>query len=347
MKEKALEVLKKCREDLKIVCFKRILVLTGLVAVVTSVAFLSVLMSARDSVAHIPVKLDVFEDILKSKGQNIEAIDSDRFTEISKRDKELAHVFLRRNFLGRVDYTLYRVKQGENFWGIAKRFGVSIDTIIGANPDLKSLTAYVNQEIIVMTKRGVIHEVKDREENLELLSELYRVDIERIKQSNDLSKGKGEIRLGDVIFIPGAKPVYMHEDLKNFYARRSMFRSPMSGTYTSLFGERRHPVTGERSFHDAVDIRAKIGTWVGAAAEGTVTYAGWLGNLGYTVKIRHKDGYESLYAHLSKIYVKPGEKVHQGKLIAKTGNSGRTTGPHLHFAIYHKGKAKNPLNYLW
>lgn len=346
MKEKLAKAVKQLKEESKNICPKRVTVLAGLFLFMSAIVFASIFVNATQSIAKLPPKLDVFEDILKSKGQNLEALDGDKFAEICGRDKELAFYFLRKNFLAKdVQVTLYKVKSGENYWGIAKNFGVNIDTIIGANPELKDLLARLDYELIVPTKCGVIHQVTDNDETLDVLAELYKTTVDEIRQANNLKQGR--IKHGNVIFIPGSKPVYMHEDLKNLYAKRSMFRSPLSGTYTSLFGTRTHPVTGEKHGHNAVDIRASIGTWVGAAADGTVTYAGWLGNLGYTVKIRHKDGYETLYGHLSKIHVKPGDKVFSGKLIAKTGNSGRTTGPHLHFAMYRNGKSIDPMKYLW
>jgi murein DD-endopeptidase MepM/ murein hydrolase activator NlpD len=228
---------------------------------------------------------------------------------------------------------------------VAKRYGVNIDTIIGANPELLDLKAFKGADVIVLSKKGVIHEVKDKEENLDLLAELYKSDKEIIKKANGIVFGG--IKEGDLLYIPGAKPVYMSENLQKLFAKRSMFRSPLSGVYTSLFGTRVHPVTGEIMGHHAVDIKASIGTWVGASADGTVVFAGWQENLGYCIKLQHKDGYTTIYGHLSKIYVRPWEKVFAGKLIGKTGNSGRTTGPHLHFAVYRNGKAVNPMDFLW
>ena len=346
MREKIAKAVEQLKAESKSICPKRVTVLIGLFLFMTAIVFASILVNANQSMAIHPPKLDAFEDILKSKGQNLEALDSDKYAEICGRDKELAYYFLRKNLMAKdVKVALYKVKSGENYWGIAKNFGVNIDTVIGANPELKDLLARLNYEIIVPSKTGVIHQVTDKDESIELLAELYKTTEDEIKGANNIRGSR--LKHGSVIFIPGAKPVYMHENLKELYAKRSMFRSPLSGTYTSLFGTRTHPVTGEKHGHNAVDIRASIGTWVGAAADGTVTYAGWLGNLGYTVKIRHKDGYETLYGHLSKIHVKPGDKVFAGKLIAKTGNSGRTTGPHLHFAMYRNGRYVDPMKYLW
>lgn len=336
---------KKIIIELKKVSIKRILLLCFIFVFVLSIVYLSILSNATETIAYTPFNTERFSNLLKYKAQNLEEILNYEYLDISEKDKELAYIYLLKKLkVKNINFVLYKIKRGENFWQIAKRFNVNIDTIIGANPELISLIAKENQEIIVPSKRGVIHEIKDKEENIDLLSELYKVEKESIIKANNI---KEKLKIGDILFIPDAKPVYMKEELANLYKKRSMFRSPLAGVYTCLFGKRIHPITGELQFHDAVDIRAKIGTWVGASAAGTVIYAGWLDNLGYCVKIAHQDGYTTLYGHLSKIYVKTGQKVKTGQLIAKTGNSGRTTGPHLHFAIFKNGKPENPLKYLW
>ncbi|HRU39276.1 MAG TPA: M23 family metallopeptidase [Candidatus Goldiibacteriota bacterium] len=340
------EIIEQLKEQSKNICIKRIVVLFGFMLFVVSISFLSVLVSAKQSAALASMKAESLENLLKEKGQNLDALYSDKFSDVCKRDKELGYIYLRKKLLAKnLGVALHRVEMGENYWTIAKKYNVNIDTIIGANPELENLLARKGSEIIVLSKRGVIHEVKDKAENLNLLAELYRIDEASIKATNRIPL-QG-IKEGDLLFIPGAKPVYMHENLQKLFAKRSMFRSPLSGVYTSLYGTRIHPVTGEKHGHNAVDIRAKMGTWVGASADGTVVFAGWSDTLGYYVKIQHKDGYMTLYGHLSKIYVKPWQKVFAGKLIAKTGNSGRTTGPHLHFAVFKDGRAVNPMDFLW
>jgi len=333
-------------EQIRNISGKKIILLSTLTIFIGVIVYLSILSNASETVAFTPFNTEKFSNMLKYRAQDLNEIVNDQFSEISAKDKELAYIYLMKKLKTKdIVFIIYKVKNGENFWQVAKKFRINIDTIIGVNPELKTLTAKLNQEIIVPLKKGVIHEVKDKEETLDLLSELYSIDKEKIKKINNMKNEK--LKIGDVLFIPDAKPVYMTKELSELYQKRNMFRSPLFGVYTSLFGSRIHPVTGEQCFHEAVDIRAKIGTWVGAAADGVVTFAGWDGNLGYCVKISHKDGYSTLYGHLSKIYVKPGQKVKAGKLIAKTGNTGRTTGPHLHFAIYKNGVAQNPLKYLW
>lgn len=346
MEEKLWYLKQNIKKQKKTISFKRILILLSIIVIIISIVAFSIFLSAQKSIAISSLKEEKLTNLLKEKGQNLNELFKDNYLDICKRDKELAYIYLNKKLKAK-DLVIFfhKIKLGENFWTVAKKYNINIDTVIGTNPELDDLKARLNQELILPSKPGVFHQVLDKEETIDLISELYKLDKDKIKKINGLKNDK--INILDILFIPGAKPVYMSENLRQLYAKRSMFRSPLSGTYTSLFGTRIHPVTGEKHGHKAVDIRAKIGTWVGAAADGVVVFAGWEENLGYTVKIKHKDGYTTIYGHLSKIYVKPYQRVFAGKLIAKTGNSGRTTGPHLHFAIYKDGVALNPLNFLW
>jgi murein DD-endopeptidase MepM/ murein hydrolase activator NlpD len=104
---------------------------------------------------------------------------------------------------------------------------------------------------------------------------------------------------------------------------------------TSVFGWRNHPITGDRRFHAGTDLGAPMGTPVLAAATGQVETAGWLGGYGLTVTINHPSAEQSLYAHLSELYVQPGQRVEQGTVIGRVGSTGNSTGPHLHFEVRH------------
>ncbi len=105
-------------------------------------------------------------------------------------------------------------------------------------------------------------------------------------------------------------------------------------------------IFGSNSFHYGLDLRADLGTTVYASDGGVVVAADMSGTYGYMVKISHGDKYESLYAHLSSILVEVGDEVYQGQPIALSGESGRTTGPHLHYEIYEFGERKNPALFL-
>ncbi len=115
---------------------------------------------------------------------------------------------------------------------------------------------------------------------------------------------------------------------------------------SSGFGSRRDPFTGRQAFHEGVDIAVWYGTPVLATAEGVVTYAGWRTGYGYTVDIDHGYGFKTRYAHNGEVLVSVGQEVKRGDVIAKSGNSGRSTGPHLHYEVHVNGVPKNPLEFI-
>ncbi len=121
---------------------------------------------------------------------------------------------------------------------------------------------------------------------------------------------------------------------------------PLQGYISSYFGWRTNPFGGGWEFHKGVDICAYYGAPVRATAGGTVTYEGWSGGFGYTVEIYHRDGIETFYGHLSRTAVKCGETVKKGQVIGYEGNTGFSTGAHLHYEIRVNGISVNPLDYL-
>ncbi len=139
------------------------------------------------------------------------------------------------------------------------------------------------------------------------------------------------------------------EDLSSLFRlvsqERAIFNWPLFGEITSGFGPRRHPITRERDFHEGIDLKADEGTAVYAARAGKVSFAGPKGGYGYLIILDH-GLYETYYAHLSEILVYKGQFVEAGRLIARSGNTGFSTGPHLHFEIRLRGIPVNPLDYL-
>jgi peptidase M23B len=118
-----------------------------------------------------------------------------------------------------------------------------------------------------------------------------------------------------------------------------------SGKITSKFGNRNHPVLKSVKFHRGVDIAVSLGTPVYAGIRGIVTFAGKRGNYGNLVEIKGSDGIKVRYAHLSKIDVVTGQRVSDGEKVAETGNTGMSTGPHLHYEIIVDESPVNPLNF--
>ena len=135
---------------------------------------------------------------------------------------------------------------------------------------------------------------------------------------------------------------------KNNNSNNSIFTvKPISGVITSRYGHRSSPGGIGSTNHKGMDISAKAGTTIRAAATGTVKFAGYKGSLGNLVIIESEKGIETYYGHCSKIYVKKGQKVTAGDKIAAVGQTGAATGPHLHLEIHVNGKVINPQKYLY
>jgi murein DD-endopeptidase MepM/ murein hydrolase activator NlpD len=121
---------------------------------------------------------------------------------------------------------------------------------------------------------------------------------------------------------------------------------PVYGRVSSLFGRRRHPKTKSWHFHAGIDIVAKKGTPILASMAGKVTFAGWKRGYGMVIILEHNDGFETVYAHCSRMLVKKGQIVDLGQRIAKIGSTGVATGSHLHFEVRRQGNVRNPFRYL-
>jgi hypothetical protein len=121
---------------------------------------------------------------------------------------------------------------------------------------------------------------------------------------------------------------------------------PAEGWLTSRFGYRVSPFTGKRQFHAGIDVAANPGTEIVSPAEGKIVSAGKRGALGQRVVIDHGYGVRTTFGHLEKFFVGAGDRVERGQRIASVGNTGRSTGPHLHYAVEVNGKARDPLDYI-
>lgn len=137
-------------------------------------------------------------------------------------------------------------------------------------------------------------------------------------------------------------------NLMKLAAHKVPLAHPVSGSYryTSGFGTRRDPKTGGRRMHNGTDMAGPLGTNIVSTADGVVTFAGRQSGYGNLIKVRHAQGFETYYAHLYRIRVKPGQKVSRGEHIGDMGNSGRSTGVHLHYEVRISGKPVNAMNYI-
>jgi murein DD-endopeptidase MepM/ murein hydrolase activator NlpD len=121
---------------------------------------------------------------------------------------------------------------------------------------------------------------------------------------------------------------------------------PVEGRISSPYGKRISPFSGERDIHSGVDISATPGTAVQATADGVVSYSGWSPQSGYLVVIEHGCGFTTAYAHNKKNLVKVGQHVKRGETIGQVGSSGRSTGPHVHYEVWEKGRRVNPSKFF-
>jgi murein DD-endopeptidase MepM/ murein hydrolase activator NlpD len=121
---------------------------------------------------------------------------------------------------------------------------------------------------------------------------------------------------------------------------------PVNGWLSSRFGYRISPFTGRRVFHEGIDVAARYGAPVKATAKGIVIYAGYKLGYGNLVTIDHGFGYVTRYGHNSKVLVKVGDRVDKGQIISKVGNTGKSTGPHVHYEVLVNGIPVNPLKFI-
>ena len=180
------------------------------------------------------------------------------------------------------------------------------------------------------------HHTLRRGETLSSLSSLYQVSLARLLRANEITDPT-RVRAGSRIFIPGSSAL---EDLQPQVMGELGW--PLTGRITSGFGPR-----GKRSrHHQGIDIDGEGGDEVVAAGSGTVTEAGTRGKYGKIVMITHAGGLATLYAHVSTLLVRVGDRVERGDPIAKVGRSGNARGTHLHFEVRRHEQAVNPIPYL-
>lgn len=175
-----------------------------------------------------------------------------------------------------------------------------------------------------MSDIDLVNNVKDKFEMLDqqIFSQIKSFDFLREEVLNQRDR---------LDHVPAIQPV-----------SESKLRQMASG-----YGYRRDPVYGTTKFHEGMDFSAPIGTPVYATGNGTVVEAGWQSGYGNTVEIDHGYNYRTRFAHLSKINVHKGQKVERGETIGLVGNTGKSTGPHLHYEVRLRGVPQNPVNYYF
>jgi len=230
----------------------------------------------------------------------------------------------------------HQIQSGDNISNLAVKYGLNQDSIISVNKINNTRLLQVGKPLKIPNQDGVFHTVKSGE-NLSSIAEKYKANIEAIKTVNELFSDK--IKPETDLFIPGAKLDWSKLQEIN----GDLFMWPVSGSITSFYGWRRDPFNkGRRQLHNGIDIKGSIGTPVRAAMAGRVSAVGYDNVFGNYVLISHNSGYRTLYGHMHIIRTKTGSYVAQGERIGDVGNTGQSTGAHLHFTIYKNGATTNP-----
>jgi murein DD-endopeptidase MepM/ murein hydrolase activator NlpD len=236
-------------------------------------------------------------------------------------------------------WSSYQVKKGDSVSKIAAAFSLSMDAVIASN-EISNARRLPEGKILRIPNMDGIPYIVKKGDSISKISKSMGVPLNAILDANDIRSN--DIQTGETLFIPGAR--LAPEALKRALGELMVY--PVRGRLTSGFGWRNDPISGVRRYHAAIDLAAGMGTPVKAVMDGAVSVVGYNPTFGKFVIVSHYGGYQSMYAHLSAAPVKQGDRVIQGGKIGEVGNTGYTTGPHLHFAVYRNGRALNPLDLI-
>ncbi len=242
------------------------------------------------------------------------------------------------NNLPELKFYTYRVKENENFWVVMSKCSLDMDTLMSVNNLTSPFQVVPGTVLFIPNMRGVIIPGENLKTVYNILA-AEKINIRYVKAVN-----KSETLDKKFVFIPCGRISTIERSL--FLG--TAFLSPLkSARPTSGFGTRRNPFNERRmEFHKGIDMGCHPGTKVHSARSGRVIFAGYEEGYGRLVIVEHEFGYRSYYGHLSKALVKPGQMVKPGEPIALSGNTGRSTGPHLHFEIRKNGRALNPMTFI-
>lgn len=263
---------------------------------------------------------------------------------------------------GKDEVIEYTIKEGDTLWDLARKYDISVDDIFASNPGLTE-KIMPGQKIKLSKMTPLINVVLEKEVEFEdvlpkqvkvIKSENYYTTQTIVKQEGKDGRAKikakivymngleydRKILFQQILQRPVDRVVVVGTKKPPRYFATGRFSYPVWGLLTSRFGYR------GREFHEGIDLAVPWGSNVYAADGGVVEFAGWSGGYGKLIIINHQNGYKTYYGHLSRFLVSPGQKVAKGQLIAKSGSTGRSTGPHLHFEVRKNGVPQNPLVYL-
>jgi murein DD-endopeptidase MepM/ murein hydrolase activator NlpD len=233
----------------------------------------------------------------------------------------------------------YRLKDTDDIFALAARLNIPYDTIATLNHISNPEELHDKKIILIANLPGIF------------VPKVVQSDLEDIMLSWRMQKYENAFKI--FIWINGNREEYLFfaddrfHSIERAYFLKILFRFPLDKVnLTSQFGVRIDPFTGHPSFHNGIDLGTPVGSPVYAAKDGTVIEIGYSNVYGNYIIIEHPGNFQTVYGHLSQILVKLSTVIQSGTIIAKTGMSGRCTGPHLHFEIRRRGSPENPVPLL-
>lgn len=254
----------------------------------------------------------------------------------------------------RQEIIYYTVQAGDTVSSIARNFGLTVNTILWAN-DLGNYSLLrIGDKLTIPPQSGLLYTVK-KGDTLAKLAQTYNIDMGKIIEANSLGNS---LTIGQKLLLPGARKIVTRvaatKPNNTSYTGVSVIKDLVNPPAKPSTTKLAWPTPGSRITqyfswsHPGLDIADKIGTPLYAAEDGKVVISqgGYNGGYGNTIVIDHGGGMKTRYGHASKLYVKVGDTVSRGEVIAAMGSTGRSTGSHLHFEVIINGTKYNPLNYI-
>jgi len=253
---------------------------------------------------------------------------------------------------------IHTMQPGESAASLGKTYGINRGTLAALNPAVDLDRLKPGDRVRIQSRPGAFQTL-DAGLTLYDVALAYQVELDDLVEANEIRNPR-RVPSGIELFIPGAEPLpddrrsrlvrQQRQRRRSARAPRGAFGKPLAVTgrlvMSDGFGARINPITREPQHHTGSDLVAPYGTPILAARAGVVTWAGVKGGYGKLVILRHANGYETYYGHTTEYFVKEGDEVIEGQVIARVGMSGDATAPHLHFEVRYDGTPRNPQRYL-
>ena len=240
-------------------------------------------------------------------------------------------------------FLTHAVDDGESIADVATLLGVTVSNLLASNRLFGGEQLQPGQ-VLYASDEGIVHVIQSGQ-TLTDIARSYAIPVETLSEANNLTD-RSMIFAGDRLLIPGATTSFWNNVVVLSKGVPSRFIWPLEGEVVSQYGPRIHPVLGHAENHDGIDLDVPEGTTVRAAAGGDVFFYGEEPGYGNLLIIEHDDGFYSLYGHLADSFVFVGQYVEMGQAVAQSGNTGISSGPHLHFELRNREYPIDPERYL-